>query len=305
MTKDKLLKLYNKFKEEEINVSSIRQLRNCTNQDIEYILNSFYPEAMFSIITNHTFKLLSIEEQEEISVLVNDAKTEKVAFEIARIVSSGIILSSGLTTKIARIINESTTKVVSYVADTALANSVLVNPNSLDIIKIIGSSKKPILAKTCLEISKNLDVLSNKNAVGIIYITSQLERESQSELFISLAKNKEVLASNLTIKLMLLASKLDDEQTKLLNIIASNKLLEQNKRSLHYIVRMLESPHKIKSIYEQASSEISLFKQKESIIKKDNELFWNVYKTNPTEAIELIKESDEEVVTSLTKVKKK
>lgn len=305
MTKDKLLKLYNKFKEEEINVSSIRQLRNCTNKDIDYILNSFYPEVMFSIITNHTFKLLSIEAQEEISILVNDAKTEKVAFEIARIVSSGIILSSGLTTKIAKIINESTTKVVSYVADTALANSVLVNPNSLEILKIISSSKKPFQAKVSSEISKNLDVLLNKNLLGILYITSQIERESQSELFISLAKNKEVLASNLTIKLMLLASKLDDEQTKLLNIIASNKLLEQNKRSLHYIVRMLESPHKIPNIYEQATTEISLLKQRESKIKRDNDLFWNVYKNNPTEAIELIKETDEEIVTSLTKVKKK
>ena len=132
-----------------------------------------------------------------------------------------------------------------------------------------------------------------------------MERESQSELFISLARNEEVLSSNLTIKLMLLASKLDEEQIKLLNIIASNKLLEQNKRSLHYIVRMLESPHKIPNIYEQSATEISLLKQKESKIKRDNDIFWNVYKNNPTEAIELIKETDEEIVTNLNKVKKK
>lgn len=306
MTKDKLLELYNKFKDEEINVSTIRQLRNCTNQDIDYILNSFYPEVMISIITNHTFKLLSLKEQEEISELINDAKTEKIAFEVSRAVCSGIILSSGLTTKIARIINESTTKVVSYVVDTALANSVLVNPNSLEILKIIGSSKKPIQAKTCLEISKNLDVLSNKNVVEIIRITSQIERESQSELFISLAKNKDILSSNLTIKLMLLASKLDDEQIKLLNIIASDKLLEKNKRSLHYIVRMLESPHKIPSIYEQAKTEISIFKQRESTIKRDNDLFWNVYKNNPTEAISLLKENikDNDEIRTYTKIRR-
>ena len=291
MTKDKLLELYNKFKEEELDVSAIRTLRNCTNQDIDYILNSFYPEVMISIITNHTFKLLSLKEQEEISELINDAKTEKIAFEIARVVGSGIILSSGLTTKIARIINGSTTKVVSYVADASLASSILINPNSLEILKIIASSKKPIQAKTCLEISKNLDVLSNKNVVEIIRITSQIERESQSELFISLAKNKDVLSSNLTIKLMILASKLDDEQIKLLNIIASDKLLEKNKCSLHYIVRMLESPHKIPSIYEQAKTVMSIFKQRESTIKRDNDLFWNVYKNNPTEAISLLKEN--------------
>ena len=104
---------------------------------------------------------------------------------------------------------------------------------------------------------------------------------------------------------MILSSKLDDEQTKLLNIIASNKFLEQNKRSLHYIVRMLEAKQKIPNIYEQASSEILLFKQKETTIKKDNDLFWNIYKNNPNEAIELIKESDEQVVTTLTKVKNK
>ena len=305
MTKDKLLELYNKFIDEEIEVFAIRTLRNCTDKDIDYILNSFYPEVMMSIVTNHTFKLLSLKEQEEISELINDAKTEKIAFEIARVVSSGIILSSGLTIKIAKIINESTTKIASYVADASLANSILINPNSLEILKIIGSSKKPIQAKTCLEISKNLDVLSNKNVVEIIRITSQIERELQSELFISLAKNKDILSSNLTIKLMLLASKLDDEQIKLLNIIASDKLLEKNKHSLHYIVRMLETPHKIPNIYEQAKTEISLFKQRESTIKRDNDLFWNVYKNNPTEAIELIKETEEQVVTSLTKVKKK
>ena len=181
MTKDKLLKLYNKFKEEEINVSSIRQLRNCTNQDIDYILNSFYPEVMFSIITNHTFKLLSIEEQNELSKIVNDANTEKVAFEISRVVGSGTVVSSGLTTEIAKIINESSAKVVSYVANAALANSILINPHSLEILKVISSSKKPIQAKTCLEISKNLDVLLNKNVVEIIKITTRIEREAQSE----------------------------------------------------------------------------------------------------------------------------
>ena len=307
MTKDKILELYNKFKEEELDVSAIRSLRNCTDKDIDYILNSFYPEVMLSIVTNHTFKLLSLKEQEEISKLINDAKTEKIAFEIARIVSSGIILSSGLTTKIAKIINESTTKIASYVADASLANSILINPNSLEILKIIGSSKKPIQAKTCLEISKNLDVLLKKNVVEIIRITSQIERETQSELFISLAKNKDVLSANLTIKLMLLASKLDDEQIKLLNIIASDKLLEKNKRSLHYIVRMLEAPYKIPSIYEQTKTEISLFKQRESTIKRDNDIFWNVYKNNPTEAISLIKESikDEEEITIHTKVRRK
>lgn len=307
MTKDKLLELYNKFKEEELDVSAIRSLRKCTDKDIDYILNSFYPEVMLSIVTNHTFKLLSLKEQEEISELINDAKTEKIAFEIARVVSYGIILSSGLTTKIARIINESTTKVVSYVADASLANSILINPNSLEILKIIGSSKKPIQAKTCLEISKNLDVLLNKNAVEIIRITSQIEKETQSELFISLAKNKDVLSANLTIKLMLLASKLDDEQIKLLNIIACDKLLEKNKRSLHYIVRMLEAPYKIPSIYEQAKTEISLFKQRESTIKRDNDLFWNVYKNNPTEAISLLKENikDNDEIKTYTKVRKK
>ena len=306
MTKDKLLELYNKFIDEEIEVFAIRTLRNCTDKDIDYILNSFYPEVMMSIVTNRTFKLLSLKEQEEICELINDSKTEKVAFEIARVVSSGIILSSGLTTEIAKIINESTTKIASYVADASLANSILINPNSLEILKIIGSSKKPIQAKTCLETSKNLDVLSNKNVVEIIRITSQIERESQSELFISLAKNKDVLSSNLTIKLMLLASKLDDEQIKLLNIIASDKLLEKNKRSLHYIVRMLETPQKIPNIYEQAKTEISLFKQRESTIKRDNDLFWNVYKNNPTEAISLLKENikDNDEIRTYTKIRR-
>lgn len=305
MTKDKLLKLYNKFKDEEIDISVIRKLRNCTNKDIDIILNSFYPEIMIDIIICYEFKLLNSKVQEEIIELVNNAKTEKIAYEISRIISSGIILSSGLTTKIARIINESTIVSAPYIADLSLTNSVLINPKSLEIMKIIGSSNKEYQAKIALDILKNIEVILNENVLEIIKIASEIEKESHSELYVSIAKNREVLAANLTVKLMILASKLDDEQIKILNIIASDKLLEKNKRSVYYILKMLEEKHKIPSIFEQVKKEISFFKLKESKIKKDNDLFWNIYKNNPNEAIELIKENDEQVVTTLTKVKNK
>ena len=305
MTKDKLLKLYNKFKDEEIDISVIRKLRNCTNKDIDIILNSFYPEIMIDIIICYEFKLLNSKAQEEIIELVNNAKTEKIAYEISRIISSGIILSSGLTTQIARIINESTIVSAPYIADLSLTNSVLINPKSLEIMKIIGSSNKEYQAKIALDILKNIEVILNENVLEIIKIASEIEKESHSELYVSIAKNREVLAANLTVKLMILASKLDDEQIKILNIIASDKLLEKNKRSVYYILKMLEEKHKIPSIFEQVKKEISFFKLKESKIKKDNDLFWNIYKNNPNEAIELIKENDEQVVTTLTKVKNK
>lgn len=305
MTKDKLLKLYNKFKDEEIDISVIRKLRNCTNKDIDIILNSFYPEIMIDIIICYEFKLLNSKAQEEIIELVNNAKTEKIAYEISRIISSGIILSSGLTTQIARIINESTIVSAPYIADLSLTNSVLINPKSLEIMKIIGSSNKEYQAKIALDILKNIEVILNENVLEIIKIASEIEKESHSELYVSIAKNREVLAANLTVKLMILASKLDDEQIKILNIIASDKLLEKNKRSVYYILKMLEEKHKIPSIFEQVKKEISFFKLKESKIKKDNDLFWNIYKNNPNEAIELIKENDDQVVTTLTKVKNK
>lgn len=305
MTKDKLLKLYNKFKDEEIDISVIRKLRNCTNKDIDIILNSFYPEIMIDIIICYEFKLLNSKDQEEIIELVNNAKTEKIAYEISRIISSGIILSSGLTTKIAKIINESTIVSAPYIAALSLTNSVLINPKSLEIMKIIGSSNKEYQAKIALDILKNIEVILNENVLEIIKIVSEIEKESHSELYVSIAKNREVLAANLTVKLMILASKLDDEQIKILNIIASDKLLEKNKRSVYYILKMLEEKHKIPSIFEQVKKEISFFKLKESKIKKDNDLFWNIYKNNPNEAIELIKENDDQVVTTLTKVKNK
>ena len=305
MTKDKLLELYNKFKDEEIDISIIRKLRNCSDKDIDIILDSFYPEIMMNIVTNYEFKLLNIKDQEEIIELVNNAQTEEIAYEISRIVSSGIVLSSGLTTKIVRIINESTIESASYVADISLTNSVLINPNSLEIMKIIGSLNKEYQAKISLDISKNIDVLLNKNALEIIKMASKIEKESHSELYISIAKNREILAANLTIKLMILASKLDDEQIKLLNIIASDKLLEKNKRSVYYILKMLDEKHKIPSIYEQAKKEIHLLKQKESKIKKDNDLFWNIYKNNPNEAITKLKENETHNITPYTRIKNK
>lgn len=307
MTKNKLLELYNKFKEKELCVSLIRQLRNCTDKEIDIITNHKYPLIMIEVILNNEFKLLSIDKQDEIINMINNAKNEEIAKCIFYIVRSGIILSSGLTIDIIKIILESNTKAVSYVTETALSNSVLVNPHVLELLTIIGSSKKAYQASCAANIAKNLGILSSEYLIELTKIASQTEGVEQCSLVEIIVQNRNVQLSGMAVKLTKIASNLNNETIEIIKKIASNKILERNNLSLYYLLRMFASKtyEDICNIYNEASEEIILLKQQESKIKNDNGLFWNVYKNNPSEAIELLINNTYEQVTLNTRIKKK
>ena len=79
MTKEKLLEFYNKIKEHGMDVSVVRQLRKCTDKQLDIIMNSSYPRVMINIIINYEFGLLNINDQEEIIDIVNK-KGQEVIF---------------------------------------------------------------------------------------------------------------------------------------------------------------------------------------------------------------------------------
>ena len=307
MTKEKLLEFYNKIKELGMNVSVIRQLRKCSDRELDIVMNSRYPKVMINTIINYEFGLLSIREQEEIIDSINHAKTEEIANGIYRVASSRIILSSRLTTKITKIINESYTRNALYVIELALTNSVLINPNSLEIMKIIGLSEKKFQARISSDIAKSIEVLSREDALEIIEYASKTEDENKSKLINAIAKNREVLSSNMLIKIITLVNKmkLDKNQIELLTTIASDKLLEVNKRSLGYIIKMLSTPNEIINLYNQAQTEIVLLKQRESNLKKDNLYFWNLYRENPEEVIMSIKGIENFKITPYTRIRRR
>ena len=273
------------------------RLLNDDNFYISYIsdrirLSNDGPDKIKNELLNHNIELSKIEEELE---KYNDLIYEKL--------EKLIIKKTKQSNKYSEYILKQ--KIREYFINLGYKKDMIEDILSTITLDNSESLNKEYQAKISLDISKNIDVLLNKNALEIIKMASKIEKESHSELYISIAKNREILAANLTIKLMILASKLDDEQIKLLNIIASDKLLEKNKRSVYYILKMLDEKHKIPSIYEQAKKEIHLLKQKESKIKKDNDLFWNIYKNNPNEAITKLKENETHNITPYTRIKNK
>jgi hypothetical protein len=61
----------------------------------------------------------------------------------------------------------------------------------------------------------------------------------------------------------------------------------------------------ILKIYNEVEQKIIDFKIKESRLKKDNELFWNVYKETPEKAIAILQNSKLVEITPYTRVRKR
>ena len=309
MTKEKLLEFYNRIKQEEIAISTLRQFRNCNDSEIDLILNSKYPKVMMDIVLNYQFKLLSKNEREQIIKYINNAKCEQYAQGMYDIVSSGMVLSSGLTIKILDILDNSSIEALSSILSLALNNVFLLNPNSLEIMKIIGESTQEYSVVYATDIARNLESLIHPEIIEIIKIASKTEGEDQSKLVNSMAKNRDILAFDLSVELIKLASKArkDKKSIELMISVASNKLLDKYRCSTQYLVMMFESKtfEDILKIYNEVEQKIIDFKIKESRLKKDNELFWNVYKETPEKAIAILQNSKSVEITPYTRVRKR
>lgn len=307
MKENKLVRLYKLFEEQGINVKEIRQLRFYQDEDIDIILNSKYPYIMMNIILNYEFKLLNNNTRKEIINLINNSKTEDIALSIYHIVRSKTILSSGLTYEIAKIIYDSEEVSTTYIKNAALNINVLLNKDVIEILKIIGSSKKEYQASCSSDIAVNIEVLMNGNVLELTKIASQTEGKEQSLIVNAIAKNRDVLLSGMSIKLVKLASKFKlTNSIQMINSIALNKILEKNKRSTYYLIRMLsaETDQDIKKIHDLAEKEISIYQQQESKLKTEDNLFWNLYKDDPQKAISILSIKGTHNITPYTKVRK-
>lgn len=308
MTRNKLLELYQKLLEEGINVGDLKPLRTYKDEDIDIILNSKYPSVMINIIPNYEFKLLNSEQRSEIINLINNAKNKDIATAIYNIVRSKTVLSSGLTYELVKIICNSKESSAKYAVNTALNVNVLLNKNALELVRIVGSSNEEYQASSAADVATNIEVLMSGNAVELTKIASLTEGEEQSLLVNSIAKNRDVISSGLSIKLTNLGSKVkSDIIANLIKNVAINKILEKHKRSVYYLTRMLstENDEDFFKLYDEVQKLINYINEQEKIAKNDKTLFWNLYKTNPEEAISLLrtKVNSKDEVTPYTRVR--
>ena len=309
MTKEKLLQLYIKYKDEQKNVKDIKVLRKYNDEDINIILNSKYPFVMQEIIINHEFKILKENEKKEIIDIINNAKDEIIAQNISRIIKSKAILSSGLLITLAKKISNCETESVSYATDVALNLEVLLNKNGLKLIEIVGSSKTKGQAISSSLIAKDTYVLMNEESVELTKLASITDGEEQRRIIHHISTNREVLTSGMALKLAKLGGNIKCEnKAQLLITIASDKILEQNKKTTYYLTKMLlaETYEETLKIYNEAQELIINIKIGESKIKKEKSTFWNFYKHNPEKAIELLQAhyEDDEEITVYTRIKK-
>ena len=309
MTKEKILEFYNKAIQEGIPISKIRYFRNYRDSEIELILNSKYPKVMMDLILDYQFKLLTKNEQEQTVHYINDAKNEQHAIGIYDIVSTGLILSSGLATKILEVLDKATIEAIPSIISLALNYLFLMNPKAFEIMRIIGESTQEYSILCATDIAKNLESLIHPEILEIIKIASTTEGEEQCKLVNSMAKNRDVLSFDLAVELITLASKIkkDKESLELMISVSNNKLLDKHRYSTHYLVMMFEAntPESVLKIYNEAEQKTIDLKIQESKLKKDNELFWNAYKDRPTKTIKLLDmfESSEEI-TPHTRIRK-
>lgn len=309
MTKEKLLQLYRIYKDEQKNINDIKLLRKYNDEDINIILNSKYPFVMQEIILNYEFKLLKETERKEIIDIVNNAKDEIIAQNISRIIKSKAILSSGLLITLVKIVSNCETESVSYATDIALNLEVLLNKNGLKLIEIVGTSKTKGQAISSSLIARDTYVLMNQESVELTKLASLTDGEEQRRIIHHISINRDVLTSGMSLKLARLGSNVNcANKTQLLITIASDKILEQNKKTTYYLTKMLlaETYEETLKIYNEAQEIIKNIKIGESKLKKDSTLFWDFYKHNPEKAIELLKENYEgdEEITVYTKIKK-
>lgn len=310
MKKDKLLELYKKFRKEDIWIQQIRKLRNCKDEEIDIVLNSKYSYIMSEIIIDNQFNLLKENQKQEIIEIVNSAKSQETAECIYHIVRSGLILSSGKTIELSKIICNSEEVSTQHAKDVALSSSVLVNKDGIDLIKKIASLKTKEQAITSKLIAQNLDTLTSGYILELIKIISTTNGIEQLRTIHHIATNKDILSSEIVIKLAQLASQIkSDEIAQLIITIASNKILEKNKRTTYYIIRMLleKNYEEVLKIHNEAQELISYIKNQDSKAKRDNGLFWNMYKQSPEDAIALLEKKVNEIedINSYTRIKKK
>lgn len=287
MTKDMLLKLYEKFQIERLNTAFINNLKNLSNHEIYLILNSTYIEITIRLITNNNFKILHKELQDKLINTVNNAKNKTIAEYTAMLIEDSNVLGSGLVEKLAKIISESQE---TYQASNTLATATNRNVLSSDILAIHLSEivSKTIGEQKCfnvVQVATNIDVLTEGPSITLTQIVSEASSNCKADLASSIAKNKILLEASPS------------------SVVKYTREIIQAK-----------TDEEARLIYSKARKEINkLKKAKEEYLKKQNEdyidelTFWQIYEQNPEEAISLLKENirENQEITPQTRVRRK
>ena len=279
MTKDKLLKLYEKFQTERLNTSFINNMKNFTDHDIYLILISKYTDITIRLIFNNNFQMLHNELKHKLIDIVNNAKNRTIAEYTAMLIENPNVLASGLVYELAKIISETqetyqALNTLSVATDRIVLSSNVLAINLSEIVsKTIGEQKSFNVA----QVATNKDVLLGPApAITLTQIVSETSSDCKSDLAASIAKNKILQESPfITTYTLKIKNAKTDEEARL--------------------------------IYSKIRKEINKLKTEKKEYT-DKSTFWEIYEQNPEEAIILLSEENikgNEEITTYTKVRKK
>jgi len=270
MTKDKLLELYERLKQNQLDVTMINKLKDYTDEEIDIILNSPHIDLILYTIGHNNFKLLHKEQRKQLLEIVSKTKTRQSAKFAYYLITIKDVVISGKIIELSKIISESSGYEQADIAYSAVQSlTLLTNKNCLEIIKLLCQIKSEKIASIVSIIVTDEGVLSNKNCLQLIKLVSECDEEYKADLSACIAKNKILLETN---------------------------------KAISYIRRIRQSKdqREARTIFSEAKREIETIKLQE----KDS--FWNVYNYFPEKALASLRNIDgNEEITPYTRKRKR
>lgn len=287
MTKDKLIKLYEKFQSERLNTLFITNFKNISDYEINLILQSKYIDITASLMSNNNFKILNKEIREQILNSINSAKNKTIANYASFLLDDEIVLGSGLITEIVKIISSSQeTFQASNALNVATNKNIILASSPLSLIELVSKGKTPDNCFNAMIVATDEAVLTYGPAYTLTKLVSEASTKTKSDLAASIAKNKILLKTPMitTYTQKVATAKTDEEA----------KLIYSKIRKIINVRKIINENIKLEKITSEKDSNQTV-------------LFWALYQQNPEEAINLLKETvkDNEEITINTKIKRK
>lgn len=267
MTRDKIIQLYERLEKEKIDVRILSDLKYCTNDEIDMILNNNYPLISINLMINNNFKRLSIETKKKILDLLNNVKNLTIANYFFFVVTDIDLIYQGTVIAAATIISQTEKTYQSLNAANILKNeNAIASGVNIELAKIVSETIGEQQCFNVTQVSTSEDVLATGFAVLLTQLVSKSSSNCKADLATSIAKNKTLLE-------------------------ASTEL------AVAYISKIVnaQNDEEAKLIYSEARKEIDKLKKEYSKKPEDGYIdeftFWKIYGQNPTKAISLLKEN--------------
>jgi hypothetical protein len=187
MTKQSLLELYELLKSKNINPILISYLKNNSNEDINLIKESKYPDIVIRLLINNNFKIVHKELKYKLINIINNSQNKMIADYTSILIEDINVLMSGLVLELATIISNTEEEYQAINTLEVATNATILSTEQLNlklikmISKITNPYKSDCATKLLLTVSKNITVLNNLTEI-IEHIINLIDSKTNEEV---------------------------------------------------------------------------------------------------------------------------